>query len=68
MIRQDVIDLFRVPAGKKVRLKDYPTGWKQTEEFEELGKGAVKDRAGRRRSSPGARAIALPAASNARPR
>jgi PPK2 family polyphosphate:nucleotide phosphotransferase len=45
MIRKDIIDLFRVPADKKVRLKDYNPGWKQTEEFEDFGKDAVKERA-----------------------
>src|SRR3954447_183890 len=44
-IRKDVIDLFRVPAGKKIRLKDYNPGWKQSKEFEELGKDALKERA-----------------------
>ena len=37
MIRKDIIDLFRVPAGKKLRLKDHNPGWKQSAEFEELG-------------------------------
>jgi PPK2 family polyphosphate:nucleotide phosphotransferase len=45
MIRKDIIDLFRVPPGKKFRLKDQNPGWKQTEEFEDFGKDAVKDRA-----------------------
>jgi PPK2 family polyphosphate:nucleotide phosphotransferase len=45
MIRKDVLDLFRVPPGKKVRLKDYHPGWAQTEEMEALGKDAIKDRA-----------------------
>lgn len=45
MVRKDIIDLFRVPEGKKVRLKDYNPGWKQTEEFEDLGKDALKERA-----------------------
>jgi PPK2 family polyphosphate:nucleotide phosphotransferase len=45
MIRPDIIDLFRVPHDKKIRLKDYNTGWKQTEELEELGKEKIKDRA-----------------------
>ena len=45
MIRKDIIDLFRVPAGKTVRLKDYDPGWAQTEEMEELGKDALKERA-----------------------
>src|SRR5436305_1714446 len=45
MIRRDIIDLFRVPAGEKVRLKDHNSGWAQTEEMEELGKDALKERA-----------------------
>ncbi|AMV27798.1 Polyphosphate kinase 2 (PPK2) [Gemmata sp. SH-PL17] len=45
MIRKDIIDLFRVPAGKKFRLKDHNSGWKQTEEFKDLGKDALKARA-----------------------
>lgn len=45
MIRPDVIDLFRVKPGKKFRLKDCHPGWKQTEEFEELGKDELKERA-----------------------
>jgi PPK2 family polyphosphate:nucleotide phosphotransferase len=45
MIGQDILDLFRVPAGKKVRLKDYHTGWDQTDELQELGKATVKERA-----------------------
>ncbi|HJZ54238.1 MAG TPA: polyphosphate kinase 2 family protein [Gemmataceae bacterium] len=45
MIRKDIIDLFRVPAGKKVHLKDHNPGWKQTEEFEDFGKDALKERA-----------------------
>lgn len=45
MIRQDIIDLFRVPPGKKLRLKDHNPGWKQTSEFEEFGKEALKERA-----------------------
>ena len=44
-IRKDIIDLFRVPAGKKIRLKDYNPCWKQTEEFEDFGKDALKARA-----------------------
>jgi len=47
MIRQDILDLFRVPPGKKVRLKEYHTGWDQTDELAELGKDAVKERAER---------------------
>jgi PPK2 family polyphosphate:nucleotide phosphotransferase len=45
MIRKKIIELFRVPPGKKVRLKDYDTGWAQTEELKELGKDVVKERA-----------------------
>src|ERR1051325_4829821 len=45
MIRQDIIDLFRVPTGGKVRLKDYDPGWKQSDELEEVGKDALKERA-----------------------
>jgi PPK2 family polyphosphate:nucleotide phosphotransferase len=44
-IRKDIIDLFCVPVGKKVRLKDYNPGWNQGAEFEELGKDALKERA-----------------------
>jgi PPK2 family polyphosphate:nucleotide phosphotransferase len=45
MIRKKIIELFRVSPGKKVRLKDYDTGWAQTEELKELGKDVVKERA-----------------------
>jgi PPK2 family polyphosphate:nucleotide phosphotransferase len=45
VIREDIINLFRVPAGKRVRLKDHNSGWAQTEEMEELGKDALKERA-----------------------
>jgi PPK2 family polyphosphate:nucleotide phosphotransferase len=45
VIRQDIIDLFRVPTNGKVRLKDYDSGWKQTAEFDDFGKDAVKERA-----------------------
>ena len=45
MIRKDIIDLFRVPAGETIRLKDHNPGWAQTEEMEELGKDALKERA-----------------------
>jgi PPK2 family polyphosphate:nucleotide phosphotransferase len=45
MIRQDILDRFRLQPGKKVRLKDHDTGWAQTKELKELGKDVVKDRA-----------------------
>jgi PPK2 family polyphosphate:nucleotide phosphotransferase len=45
MIRKKVIELFRIPPGEKVRLKDHDTGWAQTKELQELGKEVVKQRA-----------------------
>jgi PPK2 family polyphosphate:nucleotide phosphotransferase len=45
MINEEIIEFFRVPPGKKVRLKDYDTGWAQTEELQELGKDVIKERA-----------------------
>ena len=45
MIRKDIIDLFRVTPGKKLKLKDHNPGWNQSDEFKEFGKDAVKDRA-----------------------
>jgi PPK2 family polyphosphate:nucleotide phosphotransferase len=45
MIRQDILDRFRLQPGKKVQLKDHDTGWAQTKELKELGKDVVKDRA-----------------------
>ena len=45
MINEKIIDRFRVPPGKKIRLKDYDTDWAQAKELEELGEDVVKDRA-----------------------
>jgi PPK2 family polyphosphate:nucleotide phosphotransferase len=45
MIRKDIIDLFRVPTDGKVRLKDFNPDWRQTEEFKDFGKEALKERA-----------------------
>jgi PPK2 family polyphosphate:nucleotide phosphotransferase len=45
MIVPEIVDLFRVPPGKKVRLKDYDPGWAQTAELKELGKNEVKGHA-----------------------
>ena len=45
MLRKDIIDLFRVPKNGKVRLKNFNPGWKQSEEFEDFGKDALKERA-----------------------
>src|SRR5262249_3372511 len=44
MIQEDILDLFRLKPGKKVRLKDHDTGWAQTRELKELGKDVVKER------------------------
>src|SRR5215470_13375590 len=45
MIRQDILNLFQLHPGKKVRLRDHDTGWAQTKELKELGKDVVKERA-----------------------
>jgi PPK2 family polyphosphate:nucleotide phosphotransferase len=45
MIAPELIDLIKLKPGKKVRLKDYDTGWAQTKELKELGKDVVKERA-----------------------
>jgi PPK2 family polyphosphate:nucleotide phosphotransferase len=45
MIRKDIIELFRVPPGKKIRLRDYNPSWAQTKEMKELGKDNIKERA-----------------------
>ena len=45
MLRKGIIELFRVPPGKKVRLQDYHTGWAQTKEMNELDKDDIKKRA-----------------------
>jgi PPK2 family polyphosphate:nucleotide phosphotransferase len=45
MIQKELIDLLRVPAGKKIRLKNYDSGWAQNEEMKDLGKDTVKERA-----------------------
>src|SRR4051794_16119710 len=47
VIRENIIELFRVPDGKVFHLKDYNPGWSQTEEMEELGKDEIKERARR---------------------
>ncbi len=43
MFPQDLIDQFRVSSDKKVRLKDYETGWAQTKYMKDLGKEVVKE-------------------------
>jgi PPK2 family polyphosphate:nucleotide phosphotransferase len=45
MIRQDIIEQFRVPPGKRIKLRDHDTGWAQTEELKALGKDVIKKRA-----------------------
>jgi len=45
MIDPEILDRFRVPPGKKVRLKDYDPGWEQTEGLKKLGKEEVRERA-----------------------
>ncbi len=45
MIRRDIIDLLTVTPGKKFKLKDQNPGWKQSEEFADFGKEALKEKA-----------------------
>src|SRR5262245_31576763 len=45
MIDRKIIDIFRVPPGKKMRLKDHDSGWALTKEMKDVGKEAVKERA-----------------------
>jgi PPK2 family polyphosphate:nucleotide phosphotransferase len=45
MLAEDVIDLFRVPPGKKVKLSKYDPAWAGTDDLRELSKGELKDRA-----------------------
>ena len=45
MIKKKLIKLLRVEPGKRIRLKDYDTGWEQTDDLKELGKDDVKERA-----------------------
>jgi PPK2 family polyphosphate:nucleotide phosphotransferase len=44
MIRQSILNIFRIPPESKVRMKDHDTGWAQTKELQEFGKAAVKER------------------------
>src|SRR4051794_32899996 len=45
MIRQDLLDRLHVAPGKPFRLADHDTGWAQSKELKEAGKGAVRERA-----------------------
>lgn len=45
MIKSKHLALFRAEPGKKIRLKDYDTGWTQLDTFKELSKDELKDQA-----------------------
>ena len=46
MSNDNLIDIFRVPADKKIRLKDYDPGWAGTKDMRELrDKDELKERA-----------------------
>jgi len=45
MIKEKYLKKLMVEPGKKVKLKDFPPGWAQNEEFKNLGKDAIKERA-----------------------
>ena len=45
MIKKKYIDLLRVKPGKKISIKDYDTGWGQHDDFKEIGKDELKERA-----------------------
>jgi PPK2 family polyphosphate:nucleotide phosphotransferase len=45
MIKEKYLKKLLAAPGKKVKLKDFPTGWAQNEEFKSLGKDAIKERA-----------------------
>jgi PPK2 family polyphosphate:nucleotide phosphotransferase len=45
MIKEKYVKKLMLEPGKKVNLKDFPTGWAQSEEFKSLGKDAIKERA-----------------------
>ncbi|DAC71641.1 MAG TPA: polyphosphate kinase 2 family protein [Thermoplasmata archaeon] len=45
MIKEKYLKKLIVAPGKKVKLKDFPTGWAQNEEFKSLGKDALKEQA-----------------------
>ena len=44
-VRDKIVDYFRVPAGKKVCLKDFATDWAVTPTLKEAGKDTVKQKA-----------------------
>jgi len=45
MLDKEILDAVRVPPGKRIRLKDFETGWAQTKELKALGKETVKEQA-----------------------
>jgi PPK2 family polyphosphate:nucleotide phosphotransferase len=45
MLEKEMIDAIRVSPDKRVRLKDFDTGWAQTKELKALGKQAAKEQA-----------------------
>ena len=45
MIQQRLLKEFLVEPGSEVNLKDYHTDWTKTDEAQELGKDAIKERA-----------------------
>jgi PPK2 family polyphosphate:nucleotide phosphotransferase len=45
MISQDIIDIFRVPPGKRFKLKNHDPGWAGTEEMQELSEDTLKAKA-----------------------
>ena len=47
MIRQEILNIFRLQPGKKVRLKDHDAGWAQTKELKELAKPSSRIEPGR---------------------
>ncbi|WP_459556698.1 polyphosphate kinase 2 family protein [Lacunimicrobium album] len=45
MTRDEWIEILRVKPESKIRLKNFDTGWAQTDELKELGKDVLKGRA-----------------------
>jgi PPK2 family polyphosphate:nucleotide phosphotransferase len=45
MLPENIIDVFRLPAGKKVKLKNHDPAWAGTDELKELTKEEIKERA-----------------------
>lgn len=45
MIKKKLLEKLRVTPGKKVNLKDFDSGWAQTEDLKTVGKAAVKQQA-----------------------